>query len=678
MLSLPRSIFLKESSWWNNPRSVAKIFDFERDLDENPYKETIWRIKRTKNIDSEDKNDPRISQGAEFRELYIGEPNLKELHDRSKRSRRSFIANLNKDVPENKSHPEAQIIKDALGNVTRMQKTKGIVARLYSGYLNNNERSLTKTLNKTNISDLQYSLDKGSFLNHCFINLTITSSVPDKVNISELSYLSITEPNLNNYSIYNTSLFLVKIDLQTHTPEHIAMNKVPKINSKKLDQHSLTEKIQKNIDTAEDHTISLDFGKNFAVSDTSVDSIRFSTNSNADDSRKFAENRKSDEEKLSAWKKSRLGTDDGQSKDARVEFPEGNTSRGFDTAANESQRIHAVETIAGTKKEEIETNRIRKENRELIPGMIKVFELQERPYQKQEEETRLLRRMREERTFAEQTRTNDADESTDANAREVSSSSIDLVIDATAKLKVASVNASATGQLIISKDRCEDFASTTVDNDLQKQQQMVPSLSATNSSANKSNGNSDTDRIDIRIVVGSNGNETMNVKEGTRTEAREYHEFDNHLGRRLLWISVDAKTEDSLIKSTELVPNSAIGNHIENIMDEDRQQSKMINSADSGKILIRVKRDDNAEENPTLQNNCNSQMSDANHHARYKRSTYSFENLESNNAAENVEVGKEVAVNHDEKEENNEEYENVEKVKRDYNDSEEDEMEGIN
>ncbi|XP_029669171.1 stress response protein NST1-like [Formica exsecta] len=216
----------------------------------------------------------------------------------------------------------------------------------------------------------------------------------------------------------------------------------------------------------------------------------------------------------------------------------------------------------------------------------------------------------------------------------------------------------------------------TVDNDLRKQQQMVPSLSATNSSANKLNGNSDTDRIDIR-VVGSNGNETMNVKEGTQTvtEAREYHESDNHLRRRLLWISVDTETEDSLTKSTELVLNSTIESHIEDVMDENRQQSKIINFADSGKMLIRVKRDDNAEENSALQNNCNLQMSDANHHARYKRFTYSFENLESNNAAENVEAGKEVAVDHDEKEENNEEYENVERVKGDYNDSEEDVME---
>lgn len=43
-----------------------------------------------------------------------------------------------------------------------------------------------------------------------------------------------------------------------------------------------------------------------------------------------------------------------------------------------------------------------------------------------------------------------------------------------------------------------------------------------------------------------------------------------------------------------------------------------------------------------------------------------------------MEVEKEAAVNHDEKEENNEEYENVERVKEDYNDSEEDVMEGIN
>ncbi|XP_070169303.1 uncharacterized protein PF3D7_1120600-like [Polyergus mexicanus] len=668
------NVLSKESSWWDHqPGSSAKIFNFERDLDEHPYKETIWRINRGKNVSSEDESDPRISQGAELRELYLGEQNLKELHDRCKRSRRSFIADLNnqKDVPENKSHREARIIKDALGNVTRMQKSKGVVARLYSDYLDNDGKSLTRTLSKINISDSQYSLDKRFFLNHRFINLTIISSVPDKVNISELRYLSITEPNLNNYSIYNTSLFLVKIDLQTHSPKHIATNKVLKINSKKLDRHSLTEKIPKNIDdTAEEHTISLDFGKKFAVLNTSVDSIRFSTNSNADDSRKFAGKRISDEKKLSAWKKSRLDTDDGQSKDARAEFPQGNTSRGFDTAANESRRIHGVETIAATKREEIETNGTRKENRELISGVIKVFEPRERSYQKQKAEARLLRRMREDG------RTNDSDESTDANAREVSSSSIDLVIDATVKLEVASVNASGIGESIIRKDQREDLVSMTVDNDLRKQQQMVPSLSATTSSANKLNGNSDTDRIDIR-VVGSNGNETMNVKEGTQTvtEAREYHESDNHLRRRLLWISVDTEIEDSLIKSTELVLNSTIESRIEDVMDKDRQQSKIINSADSGEILITVKRDDNAEENFALQNNCNLQMSDANHHARYKRSTYSFENLESNNAAENVEVGKEVAVNHDEKEENNEEYKNVERVKGNYSDSEEDVME---
>ncbi|CAL1680491.1 unnamed protein product [Lasius platythorax] len=635
------NVLSRESSSWNHPRSAAEKFDFERDLDEHR--------------------------------------NSKELHDRAKRSRRSFIANLNNqmNVSENKSHPEAQIIKDALGNVTKMHKSKGVV-RLYSGYLNNDGRSLKRTLNKMNISDSQSSLDKGSFLNHRFINLTITSSVANKANISGLRYLSITEPYLNNYSIDNTSFFLVKIDLQTHLPEHTAVNKVPRTNSTKLGRRFPIEKIPKNIDyTAEDHTVLLDSEKDFAVSDTSADSMHFLTNSDANDSRKFAGNRKSDEEKLSARKKSRLDTDDGQSKGAGEEFPEGNTSRGFDTTANESRRIHAVETIAAAKREKIETDGMQKENRELIPDVIKVFEPRERPYQKQEAEARLLGRMREDETFAEQTRTNGADESTDANAREDFSSSIDLVIDATVRLGTASVNASEIGESIISKDRRKDLASMTVGKDLQKQQQMVPPLSATNSSANKSNGNSDrTDRIDIR-VVGSNGNETMNVNEGTQT-VTGYHESDNHLRRRLLWIptvSVDTETDDSLIKSTGSVLNSAIESHIENVIDEDRQQSKIINSADSRKVLIRVKRDDNAEESPALQNNFNPQMSDANH-ARYKRSTYSFENLESNNAAENVDVAKkEVAVNHDEKQENNEEYENIERVKGDYNDSEEDVME---
>lgn len=547
---------------------------------------------------------------------------------------------------------------------------------MYSGYLNNDGRSLMRTLNKMNIFDSQYPLNKGSFLNNHFTNLTITSSVPNKTNISGLKYLPTTEHNLNNPSIDNTSLFFVKINLQTYSPEHIAVNEAPKMNFKKPSQHSLTENIPKNINiTAEDHTISFDFRNDFATLNTSVNSIHLSIHGDADNSRKFAGNRKSDEEKLSARKKSRLDTNDGQSKDAREKFPEGNTSHGFDTTANESRRIHAVETIAAAKREEIETSGMRKENRELIPGVIKVFESRERPYQEQEVEARLLGRMREDGTFAERTRTSDADESTDANAREDSSSSIDLIIDATVKLKATSETES-----IIPKDRREDLASMIVDNDLRRQQQMVASLSATSSSANKSNGNSDIDRIDIR-VVGSNGNETMNVKEGMRTitEAREYHEPDSHLQRRLLWIftvSADTETEDSLAKSTESVFNSAAESHIENVMTED-QQSKIINSADSRKVSIRVKRDDNAEENPALQNNFNPQMPDANHHARYKRSTYSFENLESNNAAENVEIGKE-AVNPDEKEENNEEYENVERVKGDYNDSEEDVMEGIN
>lgn len=592
---------------------------------------------------------------------------MKELHDRAKRSRRSFIVDLNnqRDVSENKSHREAEIIKDALGNVTEMQKTKGVV-RLYSGYFNNDGGSLKRTLNKMNISDSQSSLDKGSFLNHRFINLTITSSIADKANISEPRYPSITELNLNNYSIDNTSFFLVKFDLQTHLPERI--NQVSKINSKKLGQRSPTEKIPKT------------FAKDIAVSNASVVPIHFSTDSGADDSRKFeVRNGKSDRGKLSARKKSRLGTDDGQSEDAGEErrekggkrSPEGNTSRGFDTMANESRRIYRETIAAGEKRERLETSgKTQKKNLELI----RVFE---RPYQKQEAEARLSQG---------RTRRNDdaVDESTEnANAGgDDFSRAIDRVIDA--KPTRAARNASEIGESIIPKDRIrEDLASMTAGDDLRKQQQMVLPLSATNGGANKSNGNSDADGIDIR-VVGSNGNETMNVKEGTVTGGpREYRESDNHLRRRLLWIPAvavaDAETDDSTIKSTGSVLNSAIDDHIEHFMDENRQQNEMINSADSGKVLIRVKRDNNVEESSeTLRNNFNPRTSDANHQARYKRSTYSFEDLESNNAAEDVDVAKKkVAVNHDEKQENNEEYENVERVKGDY-DSEEDIMEGIN
>ncbi|XP_029172663.1 uncharacterized protein LOC114941734 [Nylanderia fulva] len=619
------NVLSKESSSWNHPRSTAEIFDFKRDLDEHPYGETIWRIKRAKNVGSEEESDSSIFQGAKFRELYLGERNSKELHDRAKRNRRSFIADLNnqRDVPETKSHRKAEIIKDALGNVTEMQKTKGVV-RLYSGYLNNGG-SLKRTLNKMNISDSQSSLDKGSFLNRCFINLTITSSlVADKANISESRYPSITEPNLNNYSIDNAS----------HLPERI--DKVPGINWKKLGQHSQTEKIPKN----------------FAVSDTFVAPIHFSTDSGVDHPRKFeVGNGKSDWVKLSAWKKSRLGTDDGQS---GVGSPEGNTSRGFDTTANESRRIQR-ETIR-EKRERFEmSGKTQRKNRELI----RVFEPRGRSYQMQKAE--------------ERTRTNDDESTEDANARKADFS-IDLVIDARSAKVARNANASGIGESIIAKDRIgfENLASMTAGDDLRKQQQMVPPVSATNGGANKSNGNSDAAEIDIR-VVGSNGNETMNVKEGTVTVRPR--ESDNHLRRRLLWS--DAEADDSTIKRTGSVLNSAIDDRIGNFRNEDRQQSEMINSADSGKVLIRVKRDDNFEvSSETSRNNFNPRTSDANHQARYKRSTYSFEDLESNNAAEDVDVAKnEVAVNHDEKQGNNEEYENVERVKGDYNDGEEDLME---
>lgn len=634
-------------------------------------------MKRAKSINNKDEiPGSGIFQAIEFRESYFGKQ--KESHDRSKRSK-SFVADLNytnnqRNIPEN--NRIAQMIEDK--NVTTSQNIKEVIMKLYSSHLNNDKKNSTNASNKMNISESQYSLDKGSFLNNYFNNLTIIPSITCKTNISGLRYPSNTKPYLNDHFTDNKSLFAIKMDLQTHSPEHIIKSEVP-TNLKEIGQQSTIEMILKSIDHMTKNRInSSDFEKN-----SFTDSIHRLINDDAENSGKFLKDRNGTEKLGVAGRKiSRLGINDGQSKRAEKEFPRGNTSHGFGIATNELWSC--VETTVREK--EIEVDRTRKQNREQIPGMIKVFEPRGRPYQKQET-ARLSRRMGKDGMSMAKMKTNEdeVDKSRNTNAREASSTSlIDFVTDATMKPEAAYINTSETGESIILKD----LTSVTVDNDLRKQQQMVSSLSSENRNVNKSNGNLDTDRIDIRILE-SNGNKTMNVKEGTRPimEAQEYHRSitgvsDNNLQRKLLWIStisVDGEIEDSPIKSTKSVFNMT-KRGIENVKNDNRQQNKITDSANLRKVLTRANREDKFEENRVLQDALNSPISETNHYVRHKRSVYPYENLESNEAdSENIE--KDAANYGDEKQGSNEDYlnQNVEgELKgRSYNDREEDIFEGI-
>ncbi|XP_011698894.1 PREDICTED: uncharacterized protein LOC105456502 isoform X2 [Wasmannia auropunctata] len=655
MLSYKRRDIIPRESNWDEPRSTVEIYGFGEDLDDQFNKkfdkETMQRLKRAKNEDNEDENNSKIFQGVEVGESYFGKHNSQESHNRSKRSR-SFVTDSNytnqRDIPENNSYRKTQMIKDVLKNVTSTQNTEEVVTKLYSSYLSDDGKKSANASNKMNISDLQYSLEKGFFSNNHINNLTIIPSIANKINIPErkLKYSSHTELYLNDHFIDNKSSFDIKMDFQTHSPERITKNEVPKTSTKEISQRFTSEAILKTIDhIAENRTNSSDFKKN-----AFTDSIDLSLNDGADDSGKSLKNR-SDEEKLgvATQKISRLSTDDGQSKGAEKEFPRGNTSHGLGIGTNES-RSCVVETIVAVRERETVADGTRKQNREPIPGVIKIFEPRGRSYQKREAESmaRLSRRMGRDETSAAKMKTNEdeVDESRDTNVGDDSSTSpIDSVTDATTKPEAAYINTSEIGKSIIPKD----LTLTTVDNDLQKQQQMVSPLSeAENRNANKSNGN--LNRINIR-VFGSNGNETMNVKEDAR---------------------IDAESGDSSIKGTGSVFNIATESYIENVTSENRQPSKTTDSANLGNILTRIKREDKAEENRMLQDALNSQIFETNH-ARYKRSVYPYENLESNNEAENTAVEKEAALNYDEKQESNEEYlnQNVEEPKDLYNDIEE-------
>ncbi|XP_018393704.1 PREDICTED: uncharacterized protein PF11_0213-like [Cyphomyrmex costatus] len=652
----------RESNQWNEPRSIAEMYNFGGDFEDYLDEETIRRLKRAKNIANEDENDSKLFQGVEFGETYFEKRNSKESHDRSKRSRRSFIVNSNytnnqKDIPENNRYQKIQMINSVLKNITTIQN-KEIVTELYSSYLSNDGKNSVNASNKINITDLKNSLDKGSFSDNHFNNLTINPS---------------TELYLNDHFFDNKSLFVIKTDLQTHLPEHITKNKVPKTSWKKIGQHSTIKRILKTIDqTTKNRTNSSNFEKSAFTY-----LIDFSINDGTDDSGKSLKNRSGGEKSGFATQKiSQLSIDDGQSKGAEKEFPRGNMLHGFGIGTNESWSCVFTTTVA-LKEREIEADET--QNRELIPGVIKIFEPRGHLYQKQEAETtttttttRLSREMEQDGMSAAKIKSDEdkVDKSRNTNAREDSlTSPIDSVTNATMKPEAAYINTSETGESIILRD----LASVIVDNDLRKQQQMVPLLSVENRNANKSNGNLDTDKIDIRIL-GSNGNETMNVKEGTRTimEAHEYHETDNNLQRKLLWISVDGETRDSSIKSMRSVFRTTTDSYTEN-MNENRQQNKITNSANLGKILTRVKREDKAEESHMLQDTINSQSAEINHNARYKQSVYPYKNIDTNNEAENTAVEKEAAINYDE----SNEYQNlnVEDLKGFYNDREDDVLE---
>ncbi|XP_036139141.1 putative uncharacterized protein DDB_G0282499 [Monomorium pharaonis] len=397
-----------------------------------------------------------------------------------------------------------------------------------------------------------------------------------------------------------------------------------------------------------------DFGKNVFIN-----SMRFSIDAGVDDSEKSLKSRNG-EEKLgvATLKVSRLSMNDGQSMGAEKEFPRGNMSHGFGIATNES-RSYVVDATVAASGRGIEADEMRKQNCEPIPGVIKVLEPRGRPYQKQKAETtaRLSLGMGKDEMSVEKMKTNEVGESSNTNAREDSSTlPIDSVTDATMKPEAAYINTSETDESIMLKD----LTSVTVDNDLQKQQQMVSHLSEGNRNTNKSNGNLDTDKIDIRVLR-SNRNETMNVKEGiqTVTEDHEYHKSSNNVQRKLLWISEPTNSADGdlSIKNTKPVFNIMTESHIENVMNENQQQNKTTDSANLKNVSsTRIKREGKAEENRILQDVLNSQISDIDHYPRYKRSVYPYENLESNNEAENMAVEKEAPINYDEKQEGNEEY----------------------
>lgn len=227
------------------------------------------------------------------------------MHDSSKRSRRSFVADSNytdnqRDVPKNNSYWKSTT-----------ESIEEVVTKLYSSYLSDDEKDAAKNLisNEMNISNSQYSLNRGLFSNNHFANVTITPSA-NKRNMFGLKYFSSTELYSNDRFIGNKSLFVIET---TFRPERITKSDVSKTSSKEISGHSTIE--MKTIDhTAENRTNSADIEKN-----AFTDSIRFSING---DSGKSLKNRNGKEKLgIATQKISRLSTDDGQSEGAEKDFP---------------------------------------------------------------------------------------------------------------------------------------------------------------------------------------------------------------------------------------------------------------------------------------------------------------------------------------------------------------------
>ncbi|KAL0122472.1 hypothetical protein PUN28_007299 [Cardiocondyla obscurior] len=443
--------------------------------------------------------------------------------------------------------------------------------------------------------------------------------------------------SLNNWSNPNGNLKVTNDD-SIRPPDYELVREIPiriikskgLTNLKEINQRNtiaILKNIFQNINAEKNHSNSFDFAQNIFATFSFVDSTHFSRTDGANGAGKCLKNRSDDERLTNATQRvSRLVG--GQS----GEPPWGNTSRDFGIAANESR---SRETIAGGK--EIAASG----NREPIPGVIRAFEPRGRPHQKQEAETTARLSGRKDGALVARMRTN-ADKPDKPRSAKEDAPPIDSVSDATRKPEAAYTNAAGTGASIIPRD----LTSTAVDNDPRKQQQMVPPPSAESSRANKSNGNSDSGGINIR-AGGSNGNETMNVKEGTRTvmETREYHESDDNLRRKLLWISIGDGAEGSPTKSTAI--DTGIET-IESVANVNRQRNK-IGSSNLKRQLIRAKREFRDAEDRALRGTLNLQTS------RNKRSVYPYENLETNYevGCDNTAVDKEAAVNYDEKQKNN-------------------------
>lgn len=680
----PFAIFSGESNWWNDPRvSTVEILDFEKVSDYYPDDEAIWRIKRTENIDGKDESNAKIFRGAGF---YFGQQTSNELqNDRGKRTRRSFVANTNytnnqTDISENIRRYQNARIKNVPINLTASANSEGIDVKSRSDYLNNGSVHISSKMNVLR--------SRNFFSNDNSIKLTAVPETDNgKIINSDLRCPIYFEPCLNNCSV-DESLRLVEINPRTNSQERVVTDDddvFSETTSSELgSRYSASGPVSISIYRAvEERTSSIDFGRDVPVSNATIISTR-SLKINADDSRKFAKNQ-SGEDGVATRKISRLErTDEGQSKGAGVEFPRGNTSRGFVT--NES-RSRVVETTATEKENEAGNGTGRKENREPILGVITVFEPRGRPYQKQET-ARLSRRMEKD---GGKVRASNVGESRNANATRRDSASdppIDPVVTVAKPETENIINTCETcddESITPKNNRRENTTSIIVDNDLRKQQQMVSPPRAESRNANKSNGNSDISRIDIR-APGSNGNETADVKEGARTviEATEYVESDNNnnLRRKLLWIATTfvETEEDPSANNTKSVLNSSIeidriGNSF--ISDENRHENKTINSSNF-KFLSRVKRDDNVEDNSSAPQSA--LINSDGNHARYKRqSTYSDENVEVSNevGSPNAAVRKEASENNDNKqEEDDENYQNVEGLKKDYNNGEEDVIEG--